>query len=158
MVVGIKMALYVGVKIDTGKGEVEIGTDGLVQGRVRDVAVLFTEVQRRHDFKREPYPQIIIDTEFEIEMFARMVKEEVESIALDDEGYLDVTLKEDDGNYDFYMEQLALGNAEWIIHANKVSENSKRALKKAFIDKYFNEDLLYGYTLNQIKKITLTFS
>lgn len=152
------MSLYVGITLDTKKGPVQIGMDRYLQGVVRDIAVKFAEVQRGHNFNREPYPKLVIDSRYEVELFATMVKEEIKQISLDDEGYISIELARQSVGYDFHLEQLALGNAERDIQYNKISEPSKQALKKAFIKQYFNETLLYGYTINQIKRITLDFS
>lgn len=152
------MSVYVGVDIETIRGNKQIGSDDLLQGKVRDVAQRFANTQRNHDFKREPYPTIIIESEFEKELFAAMVRSEIREINIDDDGLFDVELLEGEGGYDFYLERLALGDVERCIESRVSTDNEKHVLKKAFIDRYQTEDILYGYNLNQIKRIKITFS
>ena len=152
------MSVYVGVDIETIRGNKQIGSDDLLQGKVRDVAQRFAKIQRNHDFKREPNPTIIIESEFEKELFAAMVRSEIREINIDDDGLFDVVLLEGGGGYDFYLERLALGDVERCIESRVSTDNEKHVMKKVFIERYQQEYILYGYNLNQIKRIKITFS
>lgn len=152
------MSIYVGVDIETNMGWTQVGPDDLLQGRLRDVSMRFLKVLNNHDFNREPYPTVLIEGNYEKELFATLIKDEIREIKLDEDGMFDIHLVDKGGTYDYYLEKMAIGDAEWRIQSTKLTDNEIHVLKKAFIERYQTEDILYGYNINQIKRIKLSFS